>query len=108
VLSSRYALQLTHFQSHYLPTSWQQRLHAQEAFGQLQVYLVDVYDVFLSKLFSARLKDRDDLRMLAPQLDRGTIVRRFRDTTQELLATPGLRQKAEENWYIIYGEPLPI
>jgi len=106
-LAVRYGLGLTPFQSHYLPKGWQQRLHSQEPFGQLQVYLVDAYDVFLSKLFSARLKDRDDLRMLAPQLDKQTIIRRLRDTTQDLLATPGLREKAEQNWYIMYGESLP-
>lgn len=106
-LAVRYGLGLTHFQSHYLPKGWEQRLHSQEPFGQLQVYLVDVYDVFLSKLFSARLKDRDDLRMLAPQLDKSTIIRRLRGTTQDLCATPGLREQAVQNWYIMYGEPLP-
>jgi Nucleotidyltransferase of unknown function (DUF6036) len=106
-LAIRYGLELTHFQSHYLPQGWQQRLHSQEPFGQLHVSLVDAYDVFLGKLFSARIKDRDDLRMLAPQLDKGTIMRRLRETTQDLLATPGLCEKAEQNWYIIYGESLP-
>jgi hypothetical protein len=107
-LASRYGLELRHFQSHYLPGGWRQRLHSQESFGQLQVYIVDAYDVFLSKLFSARLKDRDDLRLLARQLDRVTIARRLRETTQELLAAPGLRERAEQNWYILYGEPLPL
>jgi hypothetical protein len=107
MLAARSGLQLTHFQSHYLPKGWQQRLHSQEPFGQLHVYLVDAYDMFLSKLFSARVKDRDELRMLAPQLDKGTIMCRLRDTTQDLLATPGLHEEAEQNWYIIYGESLP-
>jgi hypothetical protein len=107
MLAARYGLELTPCQSHYLPQGWPQRLHSQEPFGQLHVSLVDAYDVFLSKLFSARIKDRDDLRMLAPQLDKGTIIRRLRDTTQGLLATPGLREQAEQNRYIIYGESLP-
>ena len=107
MLAVQYGLELTPFQSHYLPKGWQQRLHSQEPFGQLHVYLVDAYDVFLSKLFSTRMKDRDDLRMLAPQLDKETITRRLHDTTQDLSAAPGLRQKAEQNWYIIYGESLP-
>jgi hypothetical protein len=34
-------------------------------------------------------------------------MRRLRDTTQDLLAAPNLREKAEQNWYIIYGESLP-
>jgi Nucleotidyltransferase of unknown function (DUF6036) len=106
-LAVRYGLGLTHFQSHYLPKGWEQRLHSQEAFGHLHVYLVDVYDVFLRKLFSARNKDRDDVRMLASQLDKKTIIRRLRNTCHDLLATPGLREKAEQNWYIIYGESFP-
>jgi hypothetical protein len=97
MLAVRYSLELTHFQSHYLPKDWQQRLHSQEPFGQLHVDLVDAYDVFLSKLFSARIKDRDDLRMLVPQLYKQIILRRLRDTTQDLLTAPGLREKAEQN-----------
>ena len=108
MLAIRYGLALTHFQSHYLPEGWQQRLQSQEPFGQLHVYLVDMYDVFLSKLFSARIKDRDDLRMLAPQLDKATIIRRLCDTTQNLLTAPSLREQAGQNWYVIYGESLLI
>lgn len=106
-LAQRYGLILTHFQSHYLPQGWLQRVHSQESFGQLQVFLIDPYDIFLSKLFSARLKDRDDLRVLARQLDKSIIIRRFHDTAQALLATPGLHEKAEQNWYVLYGEVLP-
>jgi len=107
MLAVRYGLELPHFQSHYLPKGWQQRLHSQEPFGQLHVYLVDAYDVFLRKLLSTRIKGRDDLRMLVPQLDKRTIIRRLHDTTQDLLATPDLREKAAQNWYVIYGESLP-
>jgi hypothetical protein len=69
--------------------------------------LVDAYDVFLSKLFSARTKDRDHLRALVPQLDKEVLVRQLKETTQSMLAAPGLREKAENNWYILYGESLP-
>jgi hypothetical protein len=106
-LQQRYRLGLTHFQSHYLPTGWEGRLHSLDSFGRMTVYLVDVYDVFLSKLNSAREKDRDDLRAVAPQLDRETLVRKLKETTGPLLASAELRQRAEENWYILYGEPLP-
>jgi hypothetical protein len=106
-LMQRYRLRLTHFQSHHLPKGWEQRLHSLEPFGQLQVYLVDVYDVFLSKLFSAREKDRDDLRMLVPQLEKETLVRRLRDSTAPLRADATLLRRAEENWSILYGETLP-
>jgi hypothetical protein len=106
-LAQRYGLMLTHFQSHYLPQGWMQRVHSHESFGQLQVFLVDPYDIFLGKLFSAHLKDCDDLRVLARQLDQDIIRRRFQDTAQDLLSTPGARENAEQNWYVLYGEPLP-
>lgn len=106
-LMQRYHLQLTHFRAHYLPTGWERRIHSLPAFGSLQVYLVDVYDVLLSKLFSARPKDLDDLRLVAPQLDKDTLVRRLRDTAAALLAEERLRRHAAHNWYIVYGESLP-
>jgi hypothetical protein len=106
-LEQRFDLQLAHFQSHYLPMGWQQRVHSLGDFGQLQVYLVDVYDVFLSKLFSIREKDRDDMRMLKSQLDKEVLVRRLKETTVSMLAAPGLRQRAVDNWYVLYGEALP-
>lgn len=106
-LMQRYRLQLTHFQSHYLPTGWQNRVHSLEPFGKLQVFLVDVYDVFLSKLFSGREKDRDDLRVLAPQLDKDMIIRKLKDTTASLQSEAKFKKHAEDNWYILYGEALP-
>ena len=106
-LRKRYGLELAHFQSHYLPSGWDNRLHYLDAYGDLQVYLVDVYDVFLSKLFSVRTKDLDDLRMLLPQLDKEILTRRLKETTASMLAAEGLRKRAEQNWYILYGESLP-
>jgi hypothetical protein len=106
-LEDRYGLKLAHFQRHYLPTGWEQRLHSLESFGPLQVSLVDVHDVFLSKLFSIRDKDLDDMRLLSGQLDRGTLTRQLRETTASMLAAPDLRQRAEKNWYILFGEALP-
>jgi hypothetical protein len=100
-------LELAHFQRHYLPMGWEQRVHSIPPFTRLQVYLLDVYDVFLSKLFSARVKDRQDLKMLVPQLDKETIVRLLKETSQSMLAAPGLREKADNNWTMLYGEPLP-
>ena len=52
-------------------------------------------------------EDRDDLRMLKPQLDKDTLIRKLKDTTGSMLAAESLRQRAEQNWYILYGEPLP-
>jgi len=106
-LKDRYGLEIAHFQQHYLPMRWQDRLHYLDTFGELTVYLVDVYDVFLSKLFSIREKDIDDLRALTRHLDKDTLIRRLHDTTGSMLVAESLRPRAEQNWYILYGEALP-
>jgi hypothetical protein len=108
-LARRYGLHLTHFQSHYhyLPSGWEDRLHSWGPFGQLDVATVDVYDIAVGKLFSNRVKDLDDLRLLDPILDREILVRRLQDTTAKLREEPQLREAAERNWYILCGEALP-
>lgn len=106
-LRRRYRLELGHFQQHYLPSGWEQRLHSHPSIGSLQLYLVDVYDVFLSKLTSIRDKDKDDLVALAPQLDKEILANRLRTTMASTLAAEPLRQRAEKNWYILFGEALP-
>ena len=105
-LSERYGLALTHFQSHYLPARWNTRLHALGSFGKLEVLLVDPVDIFIGKLFSARAKDRDDLRALAPQFDKALLLTRLRDSAGGLMADERLAQQAATNWYILYGESL--
>jgi hypothetical protein len=106
-LEGRYGLSLAHFQRHYLPMGWEQRLHFLDSFGQIQVYLVDAVDVFLSKLFSIRSKDLDDLRATAPQLGKDALTLHLKQSCSSMLAAPDLRARAERNWYILYGEPLP-
>jgi hypothetical protein len=106
-LRNRYGFHLAHFQSHYLPQGWEKRVHSLEPFGQLQVFLVDAGDVFISKLFSARSKDRDDLQALVSHLDKETLTRRVREATTSLRTEDKLRQAAENNWNVLFGEPLP-
>jgi hypothetical protein len=105
-LSRRYGLQITHFQSHYLPNGWASRLKPLGRFGQLDASTVDEYDVLLSKLFSSCEKDRDDLRLLAPQLSKATLVERLNSACASLLGEPDLRKHAASNWYIVFGETL--
>jgi hypothetical protein len=107
-LTSRYALSLTHFQSHYLPTGWQLRVRSIGRFGKLDVYVIDVYDAYVGKLFSKREKDRDDVRMLARSLDKGQIVLRLKTAGSVLAAEPLLRENLEKNWYIVFGDQPPI
>src|SRR5205807_2577023 len=106
-LAQRYGLQLTHFQSHYLPNGWEGRVKSLGRFGRLDVFLVDPCDVFVGKLFSQRTKDLDDLRMLAPQFQRPAIEQRLRDSAGPLMADEALAQNASRNWYILYGDSLP-
>ncbi|MBM4072080.1 MAG: hypothetical protein FJ271_24610 [Planctomycetes bacterium] len=103
----RYGLLLTHFQAHYLPSGWDKRLHYFDTFGSLRVYLVDVLDIFLGKLTSIRTKDLDDLRTLAPQLDKQTLSERMKETMESTFASAELRKRAQHNWYVLYGEDLP-
>ncbi len=107
-LQKRYHLLLTHFQSHYLPSGWKDRLHYLGRFGALEVYTADVYDIFLGKLFSLRTKDLDDLRAIKPQIDKDHLAKQLLGTTANFLKEPTLKQAAEKNWYILFGENLPL
>ncbi|MFO0967908.1 MAG: DUF6036 family nucleotidyltransferase [Gemmataceae bacterium] len=106
-LKKSYGLQIGHVQTHYFPSGWESRVHSFGVFGPVKVYLLDVYDVFLSKLFSARRKDQEDLRVLAPQLEKDLVMRKLKDHAQGFLATPRLRELATDNWRLLYGEDLP-
>jgi hypothetical protein len=106
-LADRYGLRLAHFQSHFLPDDWEARARPLERIGNLDVRLVDSLDIFIGKLFSRREKDLDDLRALAPQFARASIVDRMRSSAQRMLADPALRANAEKNWWIVFGDELP-
>jgi hypothetical protein len=106
-LQKRYGLLLTHFQSHYLPLGWEQRLHHAGQFGSLDVYTVDVHDIFLGKLFSARAKDLDDLRAIKPRVSKTDLSTKLAASGMSLLNELTLRSNAEKNWYILFGEALP-
>lgn len=106
-VTARFKLRLTHFQSHYLPAGWEQRMRSVSVLDNLQVLVVDAYDVVVGKLFSNREKDRDDLRAVTPQLDRDTLVRRVRETTASFRADPKLLAAAQKNWFVVFGEHLP-
>jgi hypothetical protein len=106
-LQKSYSLHMGHVQRHYFPAGWQDRAHSYASWGRLSVYLIDVYDIFLSKLFSARIKDLEDLRSLVPQIDKGILVDRFKRTCEGFLAAPRLKELAMGNWQILFKEDLP-
>jgi hypothetical protein len=82
-------------------------VHSLGRFGHLDVYLVDVYDVVVSKLFSAREKDLDDLRAVASRIDKQVLESRVRQSAAPLRGEQRLAENAQRNWYIVYGEPVP-
>jgi hypothetical protein len=104
-LADRYNLRLTHFQSHFLPDGWRARVRAAPGdTGKLHVFLVDPIDIAVSKLFSNRERDQDDLRYLASRLERDAVLQRVRASGQRLLAERKFKEAAGQNWYIVYGD----
>ena len=107
-IENDYGLKLTHVKSHYLPTHWEQRRHFLGDFGGLRVYLVDEYDIFVSKLSSKREKHKDDVRVLARVLDKQTAQHRLLTDGKVFLDEPSIRPQIEETWRFIYQEPLAL
>jgi len=105
-IENDYGLRLGHVQSHYLPSGWQKRRRFLGDFGGLRVYLVDAYDIFVSKLSSKQEKHQDDLRVLAPKLDKEKARRRLFDDGQAFLDDALQRPQIEANWQFIYQEPI--
>ena len=103
-----YGLKLTHVQSHYLPNHWDQRRQFLGDYGGLRVYLVDEYDIFVSKLSSKCEKHKQDIRVLARVLDKQTARRRLLTDGRVFLDEPTIRPQIEENWRFIYQEPLSL
>jgi hypothetical protein len=98
LLVERYDLRLAPFQSHNLPGGWRDRVHSLGHFGAAQVYLVDLHDIFLGKIFSKRTKDFVDLRGLMPAIDRKVLGERVRNHAAPLADDPRLREAAAHNW----------
>jgi hypothetical protein len=105
-IENDYGLVLGHMQSHYLPDGWQKRRRFFGDFGELRVYLVDAYDIFVSKLSSKKEKHKDDLRAMAPKLDKETARQRLLRDGRAFLDDPHQRPQIESNWQFIYQEPL--
>jgi hypothetical protein len=103
-----FGLTLGHVQSHYLPAHWRDRKHWLGDFGGLRVYVVDEYDIFVSKLSSKKKKHQDDLRVLALQLDKDIARNRLVTDGRAFLDDPGSRPQLEENWRFIFQEPLVL
>ncbi len=107
-LARSYGISPTHFQSHYLPHGWELRVRSLGSYGNLLVSVVDTYDILAGKVYSARSRDRDDLRRLAPYIDRARLLDRLQSSTEPLWREEQNRQRAVQNWYVVYGEDLEL
>lgn len=105
-IEAKYGLTLGHVQSHYLPANWMNRRKFLGDFGGIRAYLVDVYDVFVSKLASKQEKHQDDLRVMAPKLDKEKMKQRLLTDGKAFLENSFDRPTIEANWQFIYREPL--
>jgi hypothetical protein len=105
-IEDEFGLKVGHVQSHYLPPHWRDRRHWLGDFGGLRVYLLDEYDIFVSKLSSKQKKHQLDLRVLALKLDKEMARQRLLGDGHIFLDDPKLRPQIEENWRFIFQEPL--
>src|SRR5262249_7255285 len=105
-IKDRFGLTFGHVQSHYLPVNWRQRRHFFGDFGPLRAYLVDSYDIFVSKLSSKLERHIDDLRVLAMHLDKGKAKKLLLKDGRPFLDDPFLRPQIEKNWHFVFREAL--
>jgi uncharacterized nucleotidyltransferase DUF6036 len=105
-IKDRFGLTFGHVQSHYLPANWRARRHFFGDFGRLRAYLVDPYDIFVSKLSSKLERHIDDLRVLAKQLDKEKAKNRLMGDGKEFMDDPYLRPQIEQNWHFVFREVL--
>jgi hypothetical protein len=105
-IETEFGLKLGHVQSHYLPAHWQDRRQWLGDFGGLRVYVVDEYDIFVSKLSSKKEKHQSDLGVLALALDQETARHRLLTNGTAFLNDPKLRPQILENWRFIFQQPL--
>jgi hypothetical protein len=75
-------------------------------FGGLRVYVLDEYDIFVSKLSSKQKKHQLDVRVLALRLDKEIARDRLFADGRAFLKDPTPRLQIEENWQFIFQEPL--
>jgi hypothetical protein len=67
----------------------------------------DPYAVFLECLPSDTNRAFWDMQVLLPELDKQCLTDRLLDTAAPLLAEPQMKKHAQDNWYVLFGEPLP-
>jgi hypothetical protein len=102
---AKYGLAVSSLPAHYLPPGWQERARPYAQYGKLRVWVTDPADAFVCKLFSNRIEDLCVLRIV--DVDYYVVRGRFMECCGSFLETPNLRETAERNWQILFGESLP-
>ena len=87
---------------------WESRTIDFGTFGKIQVRLVDALDIIAGKVFSARLKDLDDFRLLSLNLNKEELRQRVLQGLPSLISSDQNRRQAIRNWYIVYGDDLDL
>jgi hypothetical protein len=107
-IESDFGLKLGHVQCHCLPARWENRRQWLGDFGGLRAYVVDEYDIFVSKLSSKKEKHQSDLGVLALKLDKHIARHRLVTDGRSFLEDLKLKPQIEENWRFIFQEPLVL
>jgi hypothetical protein len=105
-IKSDFGLGFGHVQSHYLPARWEQRREYLGDFGGIRAYLLDPYDIFVSKLSSKLEKHQQDLRVLAKAFDPVTARERLLRDGKAFLDDRRSKAQIEKTWQFIFQEPL--
>lgn len=106
-LSSRFGLRLAHFQTHHLPPGWSSRTTDGGSYGSIHLKLVDPYDIIAGKVFSARARDQDDVRVVSRRLAKARLLERVHEHFSTLRDDQRLRDQAGDTWQIVFLEDLP-
>ena len=104
-LVERHRLQLTHFQSHYLPDGWRSRLRSLGRFDRIDAFVVDPIDMLVCKLFSRRSKDYRHVKEAWDQVDRDLFQDRLARSTGTFRRDEATLEAGRHNWYVLTGEP---
>ncbi len=107
-LTLRFGLRLAHFQTHYLPPGWARRTSDGGSYGSILLRLIDPYDIIAGKVFSARARDQDDVRVVSRRLDKGPLLERVHEYSAAVWGDERLREQARDTWQIVFLEDLPL
>ena len=107
-LASRFGLRLAHFQTHYLPPGWASRTIDGGSYGKILLRLLDPYDIVAGKVFSARSRDQDDVRVASRLLDKSRLLERVHEYAASVGDDERLRTQAMDTWQIVFLEDLPL